>query len=130
MNAYWIESSYPHATLGFGITARSRDDAIAIVRAFGYERYLPNPFSGVRVAEGVTVASLDEPHVVATMGPIAIRGMWYPFVVVGIPRWAEERITSMLADGRHANHAEPPAATDGGCGRLSGGQCCSGPRRC
>jgi len=32
---------------------------------------------------------LDQPHVVANMGPIVVRGMWYPFVAVGVPEWAE-----------------------------------------
>ena len=40
---------------------------------------------------GITVADLDQPHVAANMGPIAVRGMWYPFVAVGVPQWAEER---------------------------------------
>jgi hypothetical protein len=25
---------------------------------------------------------LDQPHVIANMGPIVVRGMWYPFVSV------------------------------------------------
>jgi len=47
--------------------------------------------TGVRSTEGITVAELDQPHVVRNMGPIAVRGMWYPLVAVGVPRWAEER---------------------------------------
>jgi hypothetical protein len=88
--AFWVKSPFPHAPLG--VTARSLDEAVAIIRALDYGRYLPDGLTGVRVTEGVTVAALDQPHVVANMGPIAVRGMWYPFVGVGVPGWAEERL--------------------------------------
>lgn len=101
LTAFWVRSPLPHAPLGFGVTAWSLDDALAIIRALDYGRYLPDDLAGVRVAEGITVAELDQPHVVANMGPIAVRGMWYPFVAVGVPRWAEERrVTSSAAWSR------------------------------
>ena len=93
LTAFWVQSPFPHAPLGFGVTARSLDDALGIIRALDYGRYLPDDLAGVRVTAGVTVAELDQPHVVANMGPIVLRGMWYPFVAVGVPRWAEERRT-------------------------------------
>ncbi len=60
--------------------------------ALDYGRYLPEDRSTLRVTGGITVAALDQPHVVVNMGPIAVRGMWYPFVAVGIPAWADERL--------------------------------------
>jgi hypothetical protein len=93
LTAYWIKSPFPHAPLGFGVTAWSLDDALRIIVDLDYGRYLPDDPAGVQVREGITVAELDQPHVAANMGPIAVRGMWYPFVAVGIPRWAEERRT-------------------------------------
>lgn len=39
------------------------------------------------VFEGVSVADLDNAYVVAHMGPIVVRGMWYPFVGLGVPKW-------------------------------------------
>ena len=92
LTAYWIKSPYPHAPLGFGVTAWSLDDAVAFINAFDYGRYLPDNLAGLRVTEGVMVAELDQLHVVANMGPIVVRGMWYPFVAVGVPQWAEERL--------------------------------------
>ncbi len=89
LTAYWIKSPLPHAPLGFGVTARSLDDAFAIIHALDYGRYLPDDLDGLRVNEGITVADLDQPHVVANMGPIVVRGMWYPFVAVGVPKWAD-----------------------------------------
>src|SRR5262249_36504203 len=91
LTAYLIKSPFPHAPLGFGVTAWSLEDALGIVRALDYGRYLPDDLAGVQITEGVTVADLAQPHVVANKGPIAVRGMWYPFVAVGVPRWAEER---------------------------------------
>jgi hypothetical protein len=93
LTAFWIKSPFPHAPLGFGVTAWSLDDALGIIAALDYGRYLPDDLAGVQVREGITVAELDQPHVVANMGPIAVRGMWYPFVAVGVPPWAEERRT-------------------------------------
>jgi hypothetical protein len=86
--AFWIRSPLPNAPLGFGVTAWTVDDALGIIRALDYARYLPDDLTGVQVTEGVTVAELDQPHVVANMGPITLRGMWYPFVAVGVPQWA------------------------------------------
>jgi hypothetical protein len=91
LTAFWIESPIPHAPLGFGVTARSLADALALIRAFGYGRYLPDDPARLQVTEGVTVGELDQAHVAANMGPIVVRGLWYPFVAVGVPRWAEER---------------------------------------
>ena len=93
--AYWIESPLPHAPLGFGVTARSLEEAFGIIRAFDYDRYLPDDLTGVKVTEGMTVLEMDQPHVAANMGPITVRGMWYPFVAVGVPQWAEERLTNV-----------------------------------
>ena len=96
LTAFWIKSPVPHAPLGFGVTARSVTDALAIIDALGYSRYLPVDVDGIQITEGITVAELDQPHVVANMGPIAVRGMWFPFVEVGVPAWAEERLRSPL----------------------------------
>jgi len=94
LTAFWITSLLRHAPLGFGVTAWSRDDAFAIIEAFGYGRFLPENLVEVTVVEGIKFAELDHVHVVNNMGPIAVRGLWYPFVAVGVPSWAEERIRS------------------------------------
>jgi hypothetical protein len=89
LTAFWIVPPSPHGPLGFGVTARSLDDALRIIRALGYERYLPDDLNTLSVREGIMVAELDQPHIVANMGPIVVRGMWYPFVAVGVPTWAD-----------------------------------------
>ena len=87
LTAYWIGPPSPHAPLGFGVTAWSLDDALRIICGLGYEGYVPDDLSTLVIREGVTVADLDQRHVVANMGPIVVRGMWYPFVAVGVPDW-------------------------------------------
>lgn len=92
LTPYWIRQPIRHGPIGFGVTAYSLDDAFTLVRVFGYGEYLPANLASLAVIEDVTIAALDESHVVANMGPITVRGMWYPFVAIGVPAWAEERI--------------------------------------
>lgn len=92
LTPFWIMSPIPHAPLGFGVTAYSLDDALQIIHALGYGRFLPDDPRSINAMTGVTVAELDEQHVVTNMGPINVRGMWYPFLAVGIPSWAAERL--------------------------------------
>jgi hypothetical protein len=95
LTAFWIKTPFPNGPLGFGVTAWSFEDALAIISALGYERYLPDELAELLVTEGVTVAELDQQHVARNMGPIVVRGMWYPFVAVGVPRWADEGRTRL-----------------------------------
>jgi hypothetical protein len=100
--AFWIRSPLPHAPIGFGVTARSLDDALSIIRAFDFGRYLPGNMAGVQITAGVTVAQLDQPNVVARMGPITVRGLWYPFATLGVPPWAEERRLQLAKAEHHS----------------------------
>lgn len=90
--AFWIKSPDPRGPLGFGVTAWSVDDALAIVCAFDYRRFLPTKLNELQITKSVDIAELHH-HVVANMGSIAVRGMWYPFFVVGVPQWAEEFVS-------------------------------------
>lgn len=93
LTAFWIKSPLQRAPLGFGVTAWSLEDAVAIIRDLDYGRYLPDMLTGMEVIEGITSAELDQLNVAPRIGPITVRGMWYPFFTVGVPRWAEERRT-------------------------------------
>jgi len=92
LTAFWIKRPVANAPVGFGVTAWSLADALAIIRAMGYGHYLPKDLADVQITEGITTSSLDQAHVVPNMGPISVRGMWYPFAGVGIPAWGEERL--------------------------------------
>ncbi len=95
LTPYWITTRNPHGPIGFGVTAHSRDDALAIIRAFDYEDYLPSDSDSLSIAEGVTPRDLPSQFVVDRMGPISVRGIWYPFREVGLPAWVVERLNGM-----------------------------------
>ena len=82
--AFWIVPPSRNGPLGFGVTAYDVDDALGIIRSLGYAEYLPNDIELVKITRGVRYADLAENHVRTNMGPIVVRGMWYPFVRVGL----------------------------------------------
>jgi hypothetical protein len=71
--------------LGFGVTAFSLDEAIRIINLEGYGDYLPEDIGQLNVIENVTITQLDQRHVVPNMGPMVMRGLWYPCCNLG---WA------------------------------------------
>jgi hypothetical protein len=86
LTSYWIVTPEPHAPLGFGVTAFSLDDALRTICSEGYEQYLPADRSLLRVTENVTINDLDQKNVVPRMGPMVMRGIWYPCLNIGWPR--------------------------------------------
>jgi hypothetical protein len=82
LKPFWIVSPDPHGPLGFGVTAFSLEEALQIIRDAGY--LVPENTTLLRVEENVKVSDIDERHVVKNMGPIVVRGIWYPFSKVGI----------------------------------------------
>lgn len=90
LTPYWIRPPREYS-LGFGVTAWSLEDALDIIYKLDYGEYLPDDLAELQIIEGITFGELDQGHVVPNMGPMNLRGMWYPFVAVGFPRWAEER---------------------------------------
>ena len=81
---YWIVPPDRRGPLGFGVTAWSLADALAMIRAYRYQ--LPEDASDLGVIENVRYGDLNR-QVQCNMGPIPARGMWYPFVKVGPPPW-------------------------------------------
>ncbi len=91
LRQFWISLPSRSGPLGFGITAFSLTEALELLRAMDYGTYLPEDLTTLVATEGVDVAELN-PHVRAHMGPISMRGMWYPFGGVGVPKWVNERL--------------------------------------
>jgi hypothetical protein len=70
---YWFSSD---AGLGFGVTAHSIQDAIELLSSVGY---IPgSDFNPSRVVENVSISALDQNHVVPNIGPVVVRGVWFP----------------------------------------------------
>jgi hypothetical protein len=63
--------------LGFGVTAHSFDDAIEIIKRRGYN--LPQDMAALTVQKISSVKDISDAHVQRHMGPIVVRGLWYPF---------------------------------------------------
>lgn len=82
LTAFWIEVADPSGPLGYGVTAFSITDAMEIIRRAGYQ--LPEQQSMLRVHTDVKPADIEHRYVREHMGPIVIRGLWYPFREVGL----------------------------------------------
>ena len=68
---------FPTATgFGFGVTARTRDEAEAMARQAAAQ--LRRAFEPLKVVEDVDVRTLDEGHVVPNIGPVNFPGVWFP----------------------------------------------------
>ncbi len=83
LTAFWLVPPGRHGPLGFGVTAHSLADALALICASGYGDFLPEDVGSLRITEGVRLADLEHPYVREHMGLIVVRGLWYPFVRVG-----------------------------------------------
>ncbi len=83
VTAFWIvpPGKFP-LSHSFGVTAFSVEDAFQIIEEAGHE--LPEDRSSLRVTEGVRVSDLDQKHVVPNIGPMVVRGLWYPFTKIGV----------------------------------------------
>jgi hypothetical protein len=77
LRPYWIQS--PDCWYGWGVTAFSLADAIAILTRIGYEP--PGDIGSLSAIENVRFEDLD-PNVQRNMGPIVVRRLWYPFTCV------------------------------------------------
>lgn len=84
LRAYWITTGVRWGPLGFGVTAFTVDDAVALLHSEGFE--LSENLEGVQIRENVTFAELDQNHVVPNMGPMNMRGVWYPSCNLYQPR--------------------------------------------
>jgi hypothetical protein len=82
LTAFWIEGPDPSGPLGYGVTAFSITDAFEIIARAGY--CLPDDKSALRVQRDIKPADLDQRHVRENMGPIVVRGLWYPFIGIGV----------------------------------------------
>jgi hypothetical protein len=89
LTAYWIVSASPRWPAAFGVTAWSLADGLRIIQSWGYD--LPDDPGLLAIKEDVKVADLDQGHIVPNMGPIVVRGLWYPFRGLGVPRGFERQ---------------------------------------
>lgn len=84
LTCYWIVPGYTWGPFGIGVTAWSIDDAIQLIKASGL--HLPENREEFQITESVTFAELDQNNVVPQMGPMVMRGVWYPCLNLGLPK--------------------------------------------
>jgi hypothetical protein len=82
LTPFWIVPPGDYGPLGYGVTAFSLDHALRIIEDAGYDP--PVERNTLRIIKGIKVNDLDHSHVVCNMGPIVVRGIWYPLVKVGL----------------------------------------------
>ena len=81
--SYWITTGNRWGPLGFGVTAFSIEDASRLISAEGFD--IPKTLEELQVRENITFAELDQNHVVPNMGPMIMRGVWYPRCNLRLP---------------------------------------------
>ncbi|MCL6416650.1 hypothetical protein MIB92_13400 [Aestuariirhabdus sp. Z084] len=62
--------------IGIGITAYSEGEAISLAEEC-LKKYYPNQELGKPII-GLSVNELDQGHVIPNMGPINLKGVWFP----------------------------------------------------
>jgi len=81
LRAFWIEGPDPGGPLGYGVTAFSLTDAFEIIERVGYR--LSRDRGDLRVHPDIKPADIVHRYVREHMGPIVVRGLWYPFIEPG-----------------------------------------------
>jgi hypothetical protein len=83
---YWIKSPIFHSPIGFGVTAFTLEEAIRTIQSEGFGRYLPDNLDELIVRENISINDLDQNNVVPNIGPMVMRGLWYPCLNIGWTR--------------------------------------------
>jgi hypothetical protein len=73
LHSYWFSLS---EGLGIGLTALDANEALELAEATRAEHFPKAMLRGV--VTDIRVAQLDQGHVVPNMGPIVVRGVWFP----------------------------------------------------
>ncbi len=82
MNRYWIvfrvplSPEYLWLSLGCGVTARDREDALGLVQERILAGGAPPPIE--KITEHIDVSTLDMDHVLPNIGNVLVRGIWFP----------------------------------------------------
>ena len=81
LTRFWIVPVDRNGPMGIGVTGYDIEDALEIVRNRGYA--IADRASIREVIENVQFEALPT-HVQRHMGPMVVRGIWYPLAKVGL----------------------------------------------
>jgi len=73
---YLITSQRGEFLRWYGVSAYSLDDALRLLRQYGYDVDLTDP--AVTVREHPVLTEYEQRHIAPSMGPQQLRGVWYP----------------------------------------------------
>ncbi len=86
LTSFWVVTGYNWGPFGLGVTAWSVEDAIQLLRSHRFD--IPDDLNEIQIQENVTFADLDRNNVIPNMGPMIMRGVWYPCLNLGfLPRY-------------------------------------------
>ena len=80
LRRFWITSPDQWLCHSYGVTAFSREDALQMLRDLRCD--LPEPES-LLITDDVDLESLDPNPVRCNIGPVVVRGVWFP--KLGVP---------------------------------------------
>jgi hypothetical protein len=80
--SFWIIARGAPLGAGYGVTVFSEPDALRLIREAGYE--LPTDSGELEITAGVRPDDVDPKHIAQNSGPSVVRGVWHPFVRVGV----------------------------------------------
>lgn len=77
LRRFWFTfdpASRPIGCLGYGVTAWTREDALAIL-----SQQMPGEVDTIaEYIEDVDVSTLDPRHILPNVGDVTVRGIWFP----------------------------------------------------
>ena len=83
LETFWItfpkDQSLP---MGIGVTAYSEEDAFRLIQEQGFDQWYASA-KEIHVTAGVSIDDLVQSNVVPNIGPMQLRGVWYPAANVG-----------------------------------------------
>ena len=100
LETFWIEYSQDeNFVLGIGVTAFSQDDAFFLFKEHGIDYWLDGARE-TKITSGVRIGDLDQRNVIPNIGPLQLRGVWYPCMNIGFgaPRGDQFLILDDAAD--------------------------------
>jgi hypothetical protein len=96
LETFWFSFPQdPRLPFGIGVTAYSEADARAMLDERGVSTWFAHA-KQVTVTQGIRLQDLDQRNVAPNIGPMQLRGVWYPCMNVGLgaPRTTEFRSLS------------------------------------
>ena len=91
LKTYWISfPQNPEMPIGIGVTALQEEDAFNLIKDQGFDSWFEGA-TEIHIKTGVELSEMKSLISAANMGPLQLRGVWYPAANIGFgaPEGAE-----------------------------------------